>query len=98
MPFKVKVRVAVCFAEAAALGVDGVQGCAVGYYAFAGADADYGAVLGVEGGEEAGFVAEVGVVPDPEGGEAADWGAGDGAEGGEEGVVEDGEEGQEDCG
>lgn len=76
MPFEVEVRVAGCFGEAASLGVDCVQSCAVGYYAFAGSDSHDGAVFCVEGGEEARFVAGVGVVPDPEGSEAADEGAG----------------------
>ena len=57
VPFEVEVRVAGCFREAASLGVDCVQSCAVGYYAFAGSDSHDGAVFGVQGGEEAGFVA-----------------------------------------
>ena len=42
----------------------------------------------MEGGDQAGFMAEVGVVPDPERGEAAGPGAGNVGEGREEGAVD----------
>lgn len=95
MALDVKVGVAVCFPETAALVVDWLESCAVGDDYFVGCDAQDGAVEGVEVVDASAFVADVGVVPGPEGGKLADERAGNGGEGMEEGAVEEGcEEGE----
>ena len=95
MPFEIEVRVAGCFGETTAVAVDCVEGCAVGDDAFSRCDPHDRAVSLVEGGYEARFVAGVGVVPDPERGEAADERAGDFCERREESLVEEGGEEEE---
>lgn len=72
MALEVEVRIAVRFAKPASLVVNRIQSCSVGYHAFCGTDADDRAVLFVERGDQTRFVADVGMVPDPEGGKAAD--------------------------
>lgn len=77
MPVDAEVGVEGGFAETAFVGVDGLQVGGVGDVDCIGADADDGAVEGVEGVDPSAFVADVGVVGQIEGGEAREEWAGD---------------------